>query len=168
MEAAAITGKIVENKTLPVPIRGIICCTAFICAGIYSLILAGTFHNYGINKAQTNDFQLLIQNTAKFEEIRGLPAYVTLETGNPEEPYQTDWAQQDVFLAEAYGDYRCVQGGMNALLNELKTPASLREGYLLFTTQAYYQSAVLPALTEKKIPSQIINSQEGYVTICIE
>ncbi len=166
--AAAITGKIVENKTLPVPIRGIICCTAFICAGIYSLILAGTFHNYGINKAQTNDFQLLIQNTAEFEEIRGLPAYVTLETGNPEEPYQTDWAQQDVFLAEAYGDYRCVQGGMNALLKELKTPASLRGGYLLFTTQAYYQSAVLPTLTEKKIPSQIINSQEGYVTICIE
>lgn len=165
---AAITGKIIENKELPNILRGIICFCALLCAGIYSMILAGTFHNYGINGAQTNDFQLLIQNTAKSGETQGLPAYVVLETEQPEQPYEEDWAQQDVFLAEAYGDYLCRQGGMNALLTDLKSDESPQDGYLLFTTEAYYQSVVLPMLTEEEIPFRIINTRERYIAVCVE
>lgn len=166
--AAAVIGKIVENKDLSDVLRGLVCCGAFLCAGIYSLILLGTFHNYGINGAQTNDFQLLIQNTAEFEETKGFPAYVTIETGQPEAPYQSEWAQQDVFLAEAYGDYLCKQGGVEELLKELEKDTSEHNDYLLFTTEAYYQTAVLPLLEEKNIPSQIIAAKEAYIAVCVK
>lgn len=166
--AAAIIGKIAEDKRLSFAFRGIICCGALTCAAIYSLILAGTFHNYGINGAQTNDFQLLIQNAAEYEQTKGLPAYVTLETGQPESPYQAEWSQQDVFLAEAYGDYQCKQGGIEALLEHLNTDTATHDEYLLFTTEAYYRTAILPILEEQKISSQILTTKETYIAVCVE
>lgn len=167
--AAAVIGKIAENKALPGILRTGVCCCAFFCAGVYSLILAGTFYHYGIDGAQTNDFQLLIQSAAEAEETRGFSAYVVLEPEQPEQPYKEEWAQQDVFLAEAYGDYLCIQGGINALLADLEADgAASSDGYLLFTMEPYYQSVVLPALTEKNISSHIINSQGSYVALCVE
>lgn len=110
----------------------------------------------------------MIQNTAEFEETRGFPAYVTIETGQPEAPYQSEWAQQDVFLAEAYGDYLCKQGGMEELLKELEKDTSGHNDYLLFTTEVYYQTAVLPLLEEKNIPSQIIAAKEAYIAVRVK
>lgn len=164
---AVILGRIVEEKKLPEWFRKLVWWGTLAVAGVYSLTLAGTFQRYGLNGAQTNDFQLLIQETAKNNDaIEGIPAYLVLETDEQDNPYQDEWAQQDVFLAEAYGDYLCRQGGMDALLKEVDNDT---EGeYLLFTTVEYYQSHVLPALETSGVLPEIVGSRDKYIAVHIE
>lgn len=163
---AVVLGRIVEKGDLPHIFRNVVWYGALAVAGIYSLVLAGTFQRYGINGAQTNEFQLLIRETAECKETRGIPAYVVLETEDPEKTYHVQWAQQDVFLAEAYGDYFCRQGGMEALLEELEDDQD--GSWMLFTTAGYYQSEVLPALDDWGMLPQVVGSRDKYVAVYIE
>lgn len=163
---AVALGKIVSEKMFPQGMRETAWYAGILVAGIYSLILFGTFHNYGINGAQTNDFQLLIQNTAKNEESAGAAAYVALETDQPEEPLSVTWAQQDVFVAEAYGDYFCKQGGLDALLDALEEEG--QDGSLLFTTEAYFESRVLPTLDDKGLMPEILGRRDRYISVLID
>jgi glycosyltransferase involved in cell wall biosynthesis len=164
---AVALGRIVETSSVPSVCRRIIWVGSFAVAGIYYLILAGTFRGYGINGAQTNAFQLLIQETAETNErLDGVQAYVLLETGEQDSPYQDQWAQQDVFLAEAYGDYLCREGGLDAILQ--KVEEDCEEESLLFTTIGCYQSMVRPALDTAGILPQIVGSNEQYVAVHLE
>jgi len=163
---AALLGRIAEKKDLPDYLKKAVLYGTFAVAFVYSLILAGTFQRYGINGAQTNEFQLLIQEVAEREETRGIPAYLMLEPEKPEETYHDIWAQQDVFLAEAYGDYLCRQGGMEALLEESEDDWD--GSWLIFTTAGYYQSEVLPALDDWGMLPQVVGSRDKYVAVYIE
>lgn len=166
--AAVILGRIAGHKNLPSLLKKTVCLIALGTAGIYSLILAGTFRNYGINGAQTNDFQLLIQETAKQDTLRGAQAYVILETDSPEVPYSDTWAQQDVFLAEAYGDYLCVQGGLEALLEDLQENKSDSGAYILFTTSEYFENRMMPVLENDEVQTQLLGSRERYIAVAVE
>lgn len=163
---AAVLGKIATEKNLPSALRETVWYAGLLVAGIYSLILFGTFRNYGVNGTQTNDFQLLIRNTAQNEETVGAAAYVALETDQPEEPLSETWAQQDVFVAEAYGDYFCTQGGLDALLDAMEETG--QEGSLLFTTEAYFESQVLPTLDDKGLMPEILARRDRYVSVLID
>lgn len=163
--AAVVAGRVLAGEAMPGAVRRIVLCASFACAGFYSLILAGTFRNYGINGAQTNEFQLLIQDTARDEETEGLPAYVVVETEQPENPYYDQWAQQDVFLAEAYGDYLCMQGGMEALLLELEGNEPKDDEGILFTTEGYYRAEAEALLNEKGMKAEVVGSRGGYVAV---
>lgn len=166
--AAVVAGRILGEEAMPGAVRGILLCAVFACAGFYSLILAGTFHNYGINGAQTNEFQLLIQDVAKDKETGGFPAYVVMETEQQEDPYHDQWAQQDVFLAEAYGDYLCRQGGVEALLSDLEGEApGVYEG-ILFTTEEYYRTEAENLLREKGMRAEVLGGRGGYVAVRVE
>lgn len=166
--AAVILGRIAGHKNLPSLFKKTVRLIALGTAGVYSLILAGTFRNYGINGAQTNDFQLLIQETAKQDSLRGAQAYVILETDLPENPYSDTWAQQDVFLAEAYGDYLCVQGGLEALLEDLQGNESDSGTYILFTTNEYFENQMIPELENDKVQTQLLSSRERYIAVAVE
>ena len=136
-------------------------------AGIYSLILAGTFQHYGQNGVQTNEFQLLVQETAQHKGMKELPAYVLLETGQPEQPYTDEWAQQDVFVAEAYGDYLCRQGGMDALVDDMEKNVG-DDKWLLFTTAGCFEAEVLPRLDALGLLPQIVDSRDRYLSVVID
>lgn len=166
--AAVILGKIAGHKNLPSLLKKTVCLITLTTAGIYSLILAGTFRNYGINGAQTNDFQLLIQETAKQDSLKGAQAYVVLETDSPENPYSDTWAQQDVFLAEAYGDYLCIQGGLEALLEDLEENKPNSGAYILFTTAEYFENQMMPELEDYEVQTQILGSRERYIAAVVE
>ncbi len=163
---AVVLGRIAEEKSLPAPLRETVWYAGLLTAGIYSLILFGTFRNYGVNGAQTNDFQLLIRDTAQNGETAGAAAYVALETDREEEPLNETWAQQDVFVAEAYGNYYCTQGGLDALLDAMEEKG--QEGNLLFTTEAYFESRVLPALDDRGLMPEILGRRERYVAVLID
>lgn len=160
--AGIAAGLVCEKKKLPVGIRVALGAVLLVTAGYYSHDLLQTFEQYGKDGYMTNDFQLLIEETANGAqkygtEIEGsakkadgtgankeiektgkqgvtVYAYRALTTEDPEKPVDTQWAQQDVYVAEAYGDYICENDGWDHMLEDMKD-GSEEDCRILFTTQ---------------------------------
>ena len=160
--AGIAAGLVCEKKLLPVGIRVALGAVLLVTAGYYSHDLLQTFGQYGKDGYMTNDFQLLIEETANGAqkygtEIEGsakkadepgankeiektgkqgatVYAYRALTTEDPEKPVDTQWAQQDVYVAEAYGDYICENDGWDHMLEDMKD-GSEEDCRILFTTQ---------------------------------
>lgn len=90
------------------------------------------------------------------------------QSNSPEESYSDTWAQQDVFLGEAYGDYLCVQGGLEALLEDLEKDESDSGKYILFTTAEYFETRMMPELEGDRVQTQFLYSRGQYLALAIE
>lgn len=165
--AAALLGKMAQDKKMPELFRQTVCGGSLMVAGVYSLILAITIYGYGKGGIQTSDLQLLIEESGKSGICDGVPAYVVTETDQPEEPYSVDWWQQDVFVAEVYGDYLCRQGGLEELLHDGKEDSKMERG-ILFTTTDYYEKKVLAEMDDHGLMPQIIGKRGQYLAIMVE
>ncbi len=160
--AGIAAGLVCEKKMLPVGIRVALGAVLLVTAGYYSHDLLQTFEQYGKDGYMTNDFQLLIEETANGAQMYGTEikesakkadetrankeiektgkqgvtvyAYRALTTEDPEKPVDTQWAQQDVYVAEAYGDYICENDGWDHMLEDMKD-GSEEDCRILFTTQ---------------------------------
>lgn len=160
--AGIAAGLVCEKKKLPVGIRVALGAVLLVTAGYYSHDLLQTFEQYGKDGYMTNDFQLLIEETANGAQKYGTEieesakkadepgankeiektgkqgatvyAYRALTTVDPEKPVDTQWAQQDVYVAEAYGDYICENDGWDHMLEDMKD-GSEEDCRILFTTQ---------------------------------
>lgn len=160
--AGIAAGLVCEKKMLPVGIRVALGAVLLVTAGYYSHDLLQTFEQYGKDGYMTNDFQLLIEETANGAQKYGTEieesakkadepgankeiektgkqgvtvyAYRALTTEDPEKPIDTQWAQQDVYVAEAYGDYICENDGWDHMLEDMKD-GSEEDCRILFTTQ---------------------------------
>ena len=164
--AAALLGNMIRDKKLPSLFRQAVFSGSLLVAGVYSLVLAITFYGYGIGGRQTNDFQLLIRDSGQIDVNDGVAAYLVIETGQPEAPYSMEWAQQDVFVAEAYGDYLCRQGGLEALLYDIKEDSGMDKG-ILFTTTDYYEKRVLAEMANYDLMPQIIGRRGQYLVVVV-
>lgn len=160
--AGIAAGLVCEKKKLPVGIQVALGAVLLVTAGYYSHDLLQTFEQYGKDGYMTNDFQLLIEETANGAQKYGTEikesakkadepgankeiektgkqdvtvyAYRALTTEDPEKPVDTQWAQQDVYVAEAYGDYICENDGWDHMLEDMKD-GSEEDCRILFTTQ---------------------------------
>lgn len=160
--AGIAVGLVCEKKPLPVGIRVTLGAVLLVTAGYYSHDLLQTFEQYGKDGYMTNDFQLLIEETADGAQKYGTEieesakkadepgankeiektgkqgvtvyAYRALTTEDSEKPVDTQWAQQDVYVAEAYGDYICENDGWDHMLEDMKD-GSEEDCRILFTTQ---------------------------------
>lgn len=160
--AGIAAGLVCEKKMLPVGIRVALGAVLLVTAGYYSHDLLQTFEQYGKDGYMTNDFQLLIEETANGAQKYGTEieesakkadepgankeiektgkqgatvyAYRALTTEDPEKPVDTQWAQQDVYVAEAYGDYICENDGWDHMFEDMKD-GSEEDCRILFTTQ---------------------------------
>lgn len=160
--AGIAAGLVCEKKMLPVGIRVALGAVLLVTAGYYGHDLLQTFEQYGKDGYMTNDFQLLIEETANGAQKYGTEieesakkadepgankeiektgkqgatvyAYRALTTEDPEKPVDTQWAQQDVYVAEAYGDYICENDGWDHMLEDMKD-GSEEDCWILFTTQ---------------------------------
>lgn len=78
---------------------------------------------YGKEEFQTireqggNDFQQFLTEMAKEYGDETKRAYLAIAEGTKEELIQSTWAQQDVYLAEVYGDWYCDNGGEEGFWN---------------------------------------------------
>lgn len=61
-----------------------------------------------------NEFQDFVTEVAKEYQDESYPAYLALKEEGKET--QTGWGQQDVYLAEVYGDMRCQSGGVESFM----------------------------------------------------
>lgn len=162
--AAVLLGSIIQSEKTSGTVRECVTFVTFMGAMYFSVIILGTIWNYGINGNQINEFQMLIRDTAAVQKYDGMDAYMVLDSDNPEEPYNTKWSGQDVFVAEAYGDYMCKQGGSDALFENFAANKKM----LLFTTAAFYESNLMPIMDSKGLMPELLASRDIYVAVLIE
>jgi hypothetical protein len=93
-----------------------------------------------INGQDGNDFQLLIREMAENDVYDGCKVYVDYSIGEDGD-INSVWSQQDVFVAEAYGDYECEQGGVLEVL--AKNSSEDREGILFVGADVYEENKEL-------------------------
>lgn len=106
LSAAGIAlGELFENKEISKTVRLGLLLLAF------GFVVNFTAQELTMIKQQTgNDFQNLVHKVALKQDLKGCEVYVDYDEQN------ANWSQQDVFVAEAYGDFSCINGGMMAIL----------------------------------------------------
>ena len=112
-----------------------------------------------IGKQNTNEFQELIKTVAKSDaaqELVGCTAFVDYGSG---EETEENWSQQDVFVAEAYGDYTCVNGGITYLLT--RDMLEEKTGILFLDRETYREMA---SIVTADAP---LGQSEHYVAVSV-
>lgn len=80
-------------------------------AAVAVILLYYTNDVVGIIRSQgSNEFQQLVRTVAEDDANKGCRVYVDYNL-TEDGKINSDWSQQDVFVAEAYGDFECVNGG---------------------------------------------------------
>ena len=160
-----VTGIVCEKKQIPLLFRLGIGLATVVTACHFSYSLFQTFEAYGKDGYMTNDFQLLIQDVAAGEDSGDFytAVYRALPTDDPNHPIDSKWAQQDVFVAEAYGDYHCDDGGFDGMIfNSVSRDLAPVSDILFTTTQLYdfYMSNM-----EYDVNMQVIGRRGEYVAV---
>ena len=160
-----VTGIVCEKKQIPLFFRLGIGLATVVTACHFSYSLFQTFEGYGKDGYMTNDFQLLIQDVAAGESSGDFytAVYRALPTDDPNHPIDSKWAQQDVFVAEAYGDYHCDDGGFDGMIfNSVSRDLAPVSDILFTTTQLYdfYMSNM-----EYDVNMQVIGRRGEYVAV---
>lgn len=160
-----VTGIVCENKQIPLFFRLGIGLATVVTACHFSYSLFQTFEVYGKDGYMANDFQLLIQDVAAGEDSGDFytAVYRALPTDDPNHPIDSKWAQQDVFVAEAYGDYHCDDGGFDGMIfNSVSRDLAPVSDILFTTTQLYdfYMSNM-----EYDVNMQVIGRRGEYVAV---
>ena len=162
--AAVVLGRVVNDAKQNRYLREGIWFAGMLTALFYSVRLLLIFHNYGIDGNQVNAFQQTIALTAKIPETHGRIVYRALTEADGETV--SNWAQQDVFVAEAYGDYFCRNGGFEEILPELENET---EGFdvILFTDRTYYEEVLSPALDALGYLPEVYTTMGEYMSMRI-
>lgn len=160
-----VTGIVCEKKQIPLLFRLGIGLATVVTACHFSYSLFQTFQSYGKDGYMTNDFQLLIQDVAAGQDSEDFytAVYRALPTDDPNHPIDSKWAQQDVFVAEAYGEYHCDDGGFEGMIfNSVSRNLAPVSDILFTTTQLYdfYMSNM-----EDDVNMQVIGSRGEYVAV---
>lgn len=160
-----VTGIVCEKKQIPLLFRMGVGVVTIVTACYFSYSLFQTFQSYGKDGYMTNDFQLLIQDVAADQDSGDFytAVYRALPTDDPNHPIDSKWAQQDVFVAEAYGEYHCDDGGFEGMIfNSVSRNLAPVSDILFTTTQLYdfYMSNM-----EDDVNMQVIGSRGEYVAV---
>ena len=160
-----VTGIVCEKKQIPLLFRLGIGLATVVTACHFSYSLFQTFESYGKDGYMTNDFQLLIQDVAAVQDSGDFytAVYRALPTDDPNHPIDSKWAQQDVFVAEAYGEYHCDDGGFEGMIfNSVSRDLAPVSDILFTTTQLYdfYMSNM-----ENDVNIQVIGRRGEYVAV---
>ena len=160
-----VTGIVCEKKQIPLFFRLGIGLATVVTACRFSYSLFQTFEAYGKDGYMTNDFQLLIQDVAA-DEASGdfyTAVYRALPTDDPNHPIDSKWAQQDVFVAEAYGDYHCDDGGFDGMIFNSASRDLAPVSDILFTTTQLYDFYM--SNMEYDVNMQVIGRRGEYVAV---
>lgn len=160
-----VTGIVCEKKQIPLFFRLGIGLATVVTACHFSYSLFQTFEAYGKDGYMTNDFQLLIQDVAA-DEASGdfyTAVYRAFPTDDPNHPIDSKWAQQDVFVAEAYGDYHCDDGGFDGMIFNSASRNLAPVSDILFTTTQLYDFYM--SNMEYDVNMQVIGRRGEYVAV---
>ena len=135
---AVVSGKVIKEEQLAIPLRALAAILAAVCITVYAKDVYATIHKQ--TEAEGNDFQNLVRSASSgLREQYGSETtlYAAVIYGTDENGSQdTDWAGQDVFVAESSGDLRCLSGGDAALSQTTDDSGAIG---LLFLSKQYEQ-----------------------------
>lgn len=149
--------KLMTHKALP---KCMSCLALILCCITIFIYTKDVYQTIQTQTTQyLNEFQCLLKDTGKeFAKQKDAKRkiyveYAADEAGNIE----TKWAGQDVFVAEAYGDFYCVNGGFEAMI------ADKDSGKLVIVSKSEQEKV----LNQDKdlVP---ISSSENYVVILLK
>ena len=106
-----------------------------------------------------NEFQELVKEVAAMEEYKGYKAFVDYNV-QEDGTIQSTWSQQDVFVAQAYGDFECVEEGYMGLM--LRSTIEGKQG-ILFVGKDVFEKC--PTFYEGK---DLLAESEKYYAILIK
>ncbi len=109
LAAGIVSARILKNSRVLPFLRGVFACSV---AVLLIYFTSGVFET--IEAQGPNDFQQLIQEVGTMQEYRGCQAFVMYEPTEDDVLNQT-WGQQDLFVAQAYGDFQCMDDGLTWL-----------------------------------------------------
>ena len=122
LAAGVFAGRIIKSGKIVPWLRVVFASLVLLVLLYYTKGIVDTIHNQG-----GNEFQQLLCKVAQNEEYKGCKVFV--DYGLREDgTLRSDWEQQDVFVAEIYGDFECVQGGFTELI--LKSTYEGKKGLL--------------------------------------
>lgn len=110
LAAGIVTARILKSKQVLPAIR------ALFAGAVVFVLLYFTGSVFDTIKEQgPNEFQELVKEVAATQQYSGCDVFV--DYGFAEDGLlQSTWSQQDVFVAQAYGDFNCVEGGYMHIL----------------------------------------------------
>lgn len=106
-----------------------------------------------------NEFQELVKEVAAMEEYKGYKAFVDYNV-QEDGTIQSNWSQQDVFVAQAYGDFECVEDGYMGLM--LRSTIEGKQG-ILFVGKDVFEKC--PTFYEGK---DLLAESEKYYAILVK
>ena len=122
LAAGIVTARILKNPQVLLGLRGV-----FAGVVVFFLIyFAGNVYET-ICAQGPNEFQELVKEVAAMEEYQGCEVFVDYNLQEDGSILST-WSQQDVFVAQAYGDFNCVEDGYMGLM--LRSTIAGKQGIL--------------------------------------
>lgn len=154
LSAGIMCGKILKNRQVLLSLRCLF-------AGVVVLILlCYTGSVYGtIDAQEPNEFQELVKEVAVSGQYNGCEVFVDYNL-NEDGSIHSVWSQQDVFVAEAYGDFRCVEEGYMGLM--LRSTITGETGIVFVGEDVYEEYGTF--YKEKEIAAQ----SEHYYALLVQ
>ncbi|MBE5881086.1 MAG: hypothetical protein E7289_02060 [Lachnospiraceae bacterium] len=154
LAAGIMTARILKSREILVWMRAVF-------AGVVTFILlwfGGSVYDT-IQTQGTNAFQELVKEVASLEQYKGMDVFVDYHL-EEDGSIASAWAQQDVFVAEAYGDFVCVGDGVMGLM--LRSSLLGEQGILFVGEDVYTEYTTF---YENR---KLIAEKEGYRAYLVE
>ena len=164
MAAGIIAGRLVKEKQISGFIRGMTAILVIVGIGYFSKDVYMQINEKINNQQSALEFQQLVRSAA--EEIKEARAFVLYEKE------QAVWNQQDVFVAEAYGDYRCINreegaAGIQRALSQMAEQMAEGKQVLCFLCKDEYDS-MEEAIKEAGYGMELLDESEHYVAVMVK
>ena len=160
---AVMAAAVIRDKRIFLPLRTVAAVLVCLCICFYAKDVFATIQSQ--TAVAGNEFQNFIKDTAQKlrdeygqeTEIYGAVVYGVDETG----AVQSEWAGQDVFVAEAYGDIICRQGGISYIAEQIsqRTDQGVKLVFLAKDSEALLDTM------DVALPEHFVKyaESEGYV-----
>ncbi len=133
--AGVMAARLIKNSEILPMLRVVLTVVVAFVFLHYSAAVVETIHAQG-----PNVFQDLVRQMAQDEKYKGCNIYVDYEVSE-EGIINSTWSQQDVFVAEAYGDFVCIDDGLMGIM--LSSYHAQKTGLLFVSDQVYEQKTDL-------------------------
>ena len=154
LAAGIVTARILKSSLVLPTMRALLAGAVVFMLLYFSGNVLDTIQEQG-----TNEFQELVKEVAAIEEYNGCKAFVDYNLQEDGSIYSA-WGQQDVFLAEAYGDFICVEDGYMGLM--LRSTIEGKKG-ILFVGEDVYEE--YPTFYQEQ---EIVAQSENYYALLVE
>lgn len=154
LAAGIVTARILKSSQVLPGLRGV-----FACAVVFLLVyFAGSVYDT-VAAQGPNEFQELVKEVAASEQYRGCDVFVDYNL-NEDGSIHSVWSQQDVFVAQAYGDFQCVEDGYMGLM--LRSTLTGETGIVFVGEDVYEEYGTF--YKEKEIVAQ----SEHYYALLVQ